>query len=62
MLRLNNFVFSGDQPLLTEFVRQPLPGLPRVTPGYSIGLISVRQPEPGLRWGNPVSVGNTIVG
>ena len=28
-------------------VRQPLSGLPRVTPGYSIGQISVRQPEPG---------------
>ena len=31
-----------------EVVSQQLPGLPRVTPGYSIGLISVHQPEPGL--------------
>ena len=35
-----------------EVVRQPFPGSPRATPGYSIGL-----PEPGLR-----RVGNMIVG
>ena len=38
------------QHILAKVVFQPLPGLPHVTPGYSMGLILIRQPEPGLRW------------
>ena len=45
-----------------EVDRQPLPGSPRVTPGYSIGLISVCQPEPGLRQVTPLALATRLLG
>ena len=45
-----------------EVGRQPLPGLPRVTPGNSIGLISVRQPEPMLRRVTPLALATRLLG
>ena len=44
------------QKISHKVVRQPLPGLPREMPGYSIGLISVRQTEPGLRRVTPLAL------
>ena len=50
------------RPILAEVVRQPLPGLPRVMPGYSMGLISIRQPEPGLRWVTLLALATRLFG
>ena len=49
ILCLLKILVSQWRPILAEVVRQPLPGLPHITPGYSMGLLLVRQPEPGLR-------------
>ena len=46
----------------SELFRQPLPGLPHVTPGYSMGLKSVRQPEPGLRRVAPLALATGLLG
>ena len=46
----------------SEVVRQPLQGLPLVTPGYSMGLISVRQPEPGLCRVTPLALATRLLG
>ena len=64
ILCLLKILASQWRPILAEVVRQLLPGLPRVMPGYSMGLLSVRQPELGLRVTpcNPLSVSNMIVG
>ena len=48
--------------ILAEVVRQPLPGLPRILPGYSMGLISVCQPEPGLRWVTLLALATRLFG
>ena len=45
-----------------EVFRQPLPGLPSVTLGYSIGLKSVRQPEPGLLRVTPLTLATRLLG
>ena len=47
---------------LAEVVHQPLPGLPLVTPGYSMGLISVCQPEPGLRRVTMLALATRLLG
>ena len=46
----------------SEVVRQPLPGLLCVMPGYSMGLIAVRQPEPGLRRVTPLALATRLLG
>ena len=45
-----------------ELFRQPLPGLPRVTPGYSMGLKSVRRQEPGLCRVTPLALAARLLG
>ena len=42
--------------------RQPLPGLLLLTPGYSMGLKLVRQPEPGLRRVTPLALATRLLG
>ena len=41
--------------------RQPLPGLPRVTPGYSLWLKSVGQRERGLRMVTPLALATRLL-
>ena len=62
ILCLLKILASQWRPILAEVVRQPLPGLPHVTPGYSMGLISVRQPEPGLRRVKMLALATRLLG
>ena len=65
ILCLLKILASQWQPILADVVRQPLPGLPHhphVTPGYSMGLILVRQPEPGLRRVKMLALATRLLG
>ena len=45
-----------------EVVHQPLPGLPNVMPVTRFGKYRSTNQNQGYALGNPISVGNTIVG